>query len=134
MHNKPKKYIICGRPVSKKNSHRVRWKWTHKGRKTFVANSRRYLAWAEDAVTQLQIQRGGAPSIVQKVHADVVVYLAKGQRLDGDNALGGPFDALEAAGIISNDNQIISHTFVKQRDWEEPRVEITLQPFKVSHG
>lgn len=120
------RYTIRGRIVAKKNRHRVR----RRGDRVFVANDRTFLAWADDAAMQLRVQKGSVPTIGRKVrlHADVVVYLAKGQRMDGDNALGGPFDALEAAGVVANDNQIKSHTFTKRRDWENPRVEITLSP------
>ena len=121
----PRTFVIYGRPVSKKNSHRPR-----RGKSGwFVGNSRVYLRWARDAEVQLATQRVGQSPIPPDVHlhADVVVYLAKRQRMDGDNALGAPFDALQAGGVITNDNQIKSHSYTERRDWDNPRIEIALR-------
>jgi len=124
MHNA--RYVIEGRPASKKNSHRVR----HGRGRSFVGNSGAYLRWADGAVTQLQFQRGSVATIPssQMLHASVAVYLAKGQRMDIDNALGGPFDVLQAAKVIANDAQIKSLTVSMHRDPVAPRVAIDLVP------
>lgn len=113
---------IHGRPVSKKNSRPIH---VINGR-PFIGNSKSYRVWHKQAVTELLAQRSECFTGNQKLHADVRVYLAKGQTMDIDNALGGPFDALEAAGIVRNDHQIASATVKRSRDRENPRVEIDL--------
>jgi Holliday junction resolvase RusA-like endonuclease len=124
-------YTIHGRPVAKKNRHRVRF--TANGR-AFVGNDDVYLRWADDAALELRCQRGNVPTIPRNVqlHADVTVFLARGQRMDSDNALGGPFDALQDAGVVANDAQIKSHTLRMDRDRANPRVEIRLTPFQLN--
>lgn len=121
------RYTIHGRLVAKKNSHRVRLR---NGR-AFIGNSREYLRWADAAIVQVRSQRGAVPTIPSQVDvaAKVVVYLGKGQRMDSDNAMGGPFDVLQQAGVLGNDNQIKGHMAVKLRDSRNPRVEITLMPY-----
>lgn len=121
------RYVIRGRVVAKKNSHRIR----RRGNVTFIGNSREYLDWADAAIVQVRLQRGRTPTIERSVplRALLTVYLGRGQRIDSDNATSGPFDVLQQAGVIANDNQIVSHTTTKARDWRDPRVEVELTPY-----
>lgn len=120
------RYVIRGRPVSKKNSRPIRL--NKKTGKRFIGNNEMYLEWANDAAYQLRDQRivFGAVTLKVRLHADVAIYLAKGQTMDIDNALCAGFDALQASGVIKNDAQIKSCTAKMGRDGGNPRVEIVL--------
>lgn len=121
------RYIIHGKLVSKKNSHRVRYR----GQKTYIGNSSEYLQWAESAIFELKCQRGQVATIPkpQRVRVDAVAYLAKRQRaFDEDNLCGGIFDTMQSAGIVENDSQFKIGDIEQPRDRENPRVEIWLRP------
>ena len=121
-------YTIHGRPVSKKNGHRVRY---CRGRQ-FVGNSFQYIDWAESAIMELKCQRGRTPTIpiAEKVGITLTVFLDKGQReMDLDNVLGAPFDALEGAGVVKNDRQFKLVRCDQLRDPLDPRIEIELTPW-----
>ena len=124
-------FVIHGRPVAKKNRHRVRFR----GGRAFVGNDGVYLAWANSATLELVMQRGRLPAIKGPVGVDVRVYLAKGQRMDVDNALGGPFDVLQGAAVIENDSQIKAGPLPQMlRDPKRPRVEIDMWPAELRDG
>jgi Holliday junction resolvase RusA-like endonuclease len=125
-------YTIHGRIVSKKNSHRARWR----GNMVYVGNSDTYLNWERDATTELRYQRGRVPTIPkgQLVGISMTIYLAKRQRaFDEDNAMGGVYDALQGAGVVENDRQLRLVRLEQLRDSTDPRVEIELTPWVGNH-
>jgi Holliday junction resolvase RusA-like endonuclease len=62
-----------------------------------------------------------------KYHVDLVIYLGKRKRGDGDNFVKAVFDGLQAAGVIHSDAAIKTHTVQIERDWHYPRTEITVR-------
>jgi len=122
----PRRYVIEGRWVSKKNSKEI----LRRGRFgcRFVASSHLYRRWEREAAVQLAGQNGGRPPIEGKVRVRLAIYLDKRQRTpDRDNARSGPFDALQRAGVIRNDSQIVDDPLLIFRDEHRPRVEIMVE-------
>ena len=124
-------FIIEGALRSKKNSKRI----LRHGRvgRMFIASSAPYMKWEKQAIMQVRAQRAGTPTIPLSVKVRVasVVYIAKGRPMDRDNARGGIFDVLEAAGVIANDSQIWDDPLRFAYDRERPRVEVRVQPIVV---
>jgi Holliday junction resolvase RusA-like endonuclease len=129
----PLRFVILGEPCVWKNSRRIVTKPFPKS-----LPSKKAEAWMESAVPQLARQwRYVAIPKTVRLNAAIVSYL-KTPRLndsgeihgwlpDQDNLLGGPGDALQAAGILEDDVCIESHDGSRRRyDKERPRVEITL--------
>lgn len=121
-------FTILGPPKTKKNSQRIL-----RNRKTgrpFVAQSVQQKTWARAAVMQLraqwhqlQIIRIGSV-ISAPVNMCAVVYR---ERATGDllNYLAAVSDALEAAGVIANDRQVVSVDGSRMdKDAANPRVEV----------
>ena len=111
------KLIIFGRPVSQKNAKRV-----VPGIK-FPITDKHVARWKKDAIAQLTAQ-WHLPKLVKPIPLGIVAYMAKGQSMDCDNLAAGPMDALEKAGVISNDNKFHPLIIGRARDWETPRIEI----------
>lgn len=96
--------FVHGRFVSKKNSHRVRYR---RDGKPFVGNSCQYLDWQSSAVAAMSYARWARVWSPGRPVLDLKIYLAPRQRrFDEDNALGGPMDALQKAGITQDDRDI----------------------------
>jgi Holliday junction resolvase RusA-like endonuclease len=58
------------------------------------------------------------------------VFHAKGERGDVDNRAKVILDALVAAGVIDTDSKVIRCVAEKSRDWDNPRTEITVRPYR----
>ncbi|HEX3156774.1 MAG TPA: RusA family crossover junction endodeoxyribonuclease [Candidatus Angelobacter sp.] len=58
---------------------------------------------------------------------EIAIFLAKGQRGDGDNFGKCVLDSLVAAGVIHSDAAVKKVSITKDRDWENPRTEITVK-------
>lgn len=121
------RYTIKGAPTTKKNSLRI-LKNKRTG-KSFVAQSAQHNQWAVKARMQLALQHGLSASTVaidRPVNMAAVVYR---QRATGDllNYLAAVSDALEGAGVVSNDKLIVSLNGSRMdKDAINPRVEIEL--------
>jgi Holliday junction resolvase RusA-like endonuclease len=117
-------FTIQGRLRSKKNGKQIGWV----NGKPRVFSNGDYRRWERSAVEQLQTQmlvmRAETIKRPAKVRVAMWVYLAKGQRMDRDNLRQGVFDALERAGVVENDSQIVDDPLTVGRDWDEPRVEV----------
>jgi Holliday junction resolvase RusA-like endonuclease len=104
---------IYGRPISKKNSKRV----FLRGRFPVVISSKAYLKFEQSALEQLK-------SVKEHYKGEVdvdYVFTFKGKLYcDVDNAIAGVNDILEKAGVLENDRNIKSGTFLVQtgKDWE----------------
>lgn len=117
--------VIEGAPISWKNAKEpARNKRTGK---TFIKTRDDAKAWMESATMQLRHQWRRTPTTNRDIKAHFDIYQAKGQSVDADNAMSGAFDALQHAGIISNDYQLSEGSWRRTRDRERPRIEITIE-------
>lgn len=100
---------IKGHPAILKNSKQV---VTIKGRKVPIESkaARRY---RKSAMPQLKQQWAGKPPIAERVNAAIVSYGAwkedGGNTPDASNLYQMPEDLLQAAKVIEDDRQIVSH-------------------------
>lgn len=118
-------FVIVGKPIVKKNRKRI--VSNRKTGKPFIASSTEYSAWEKTAIAQLRQQWSGRAPLEGEWNAAIITYLAARQRPDASNLYEGPQDALERAGVLNNDFQIVSHDGSRRRrDAANPRVEITL--------
>jgi len=125
-------FVIEGPPKTKKNSMRI-----FRNKKTgapFITQSAQQKAWARDAVRQLREAMRISDDILEEqafpvsdlVNMRAVVYR---ERATGDllNYLAAVSDALEAAGVIVNDKQVVSLDGSRlDKDAKRPRVEVEL--------
>ena len=61
-------------------------------------------------------------------HCEAIIYLPKGKRGDADNFNKVLWDAVQAAGIFKNDSRAKRVEIQVERDWKNPRTEITIEP------
>ncbi len=116
------KYILYGRPITKKNSQRV----IRAGKHRKIIPSAQYEAYEQDCLYQLKQKPrvDGGPWNMKCVY-----YMPTRHRVDLVNLLEATCDILVAAGIIEDDNSKIIAGHDGSRvmyDKENPRVEITL--------
>lgn len=111
---------ILGRPISKKNSKRA----FTRGRFSVVLPSVAYMKFKKDALLQLKKYK-------ERHHKDIdvsYVLTYKGKLwTDCDNAISGLNDILQDSGIIDDDRQIKSGTFIVKtgaKDWKS-EIEIS---------
>lgn len=118
-----KKITIYGELASKANSRMAVQGRTKTGKSyTRFVKSKKALGWTEGALPQIKSQWRSKP-IDKECGIECEVYY-KTRRPDLDVSL--LMDALEKAGVYTNDrlvHEIIAH---KQYDKEEPRVEVTI--------
>ena len=90
--------------------------------------------WHKEAKIQLEKQlRDKAPEPLPEktnLEVNVISYMAKGQSVDVDNLAGGPLDAMQKAGIYKNDYWIKRLILERDKDPENPRVEISIKVFE----
>lgn len=107
---------IMGRPISKKNNKRA---FRH-----VVLSSVAFLKFEKSALEQLKTQ-------MERYGGDVdvsYVFTYKGKLwTDADNAIAGINDILQKAGVLEDDKQIKSGTFIVHsgKDW---KTEISISP------
>ena len=103
------KLVILGQTPSKKNTHRSMY--SRSKRRFIIAPSEKCLEWENLAVLQLmhQMNEMGLETITASVHCKILVYRATKIRADRLNLYQSVEDALERAGVIENDFQIVSH-------------------------
>ena len=123
------KFTILGNPPVKKNSMQI----TRQGG---LVPSAAYRAWIRGAVFQLRSQWKRLPMAVSiELHVKFTFYLGARQKPDLSNLYEAPQDAMEVAGIISNDYWIVSHDGSRRlRDSKNPRIEIELTPLGAEGG
>lgn len=116
----PLTLVIRGRPTSQKNSKRV---FPGRRRPTM---SKQAAKWMGDALTQLIAQRTQPTITANGLTVVIRAYCGKGVRPDADNLASGPLDSLQKSGVIANDNQIDILVVLRDRDREDPRIEIDI--------
>ncbi len=93
---------------------------------------KRYKATCCESIVVTLHEAGGNPPLWQRAVVDAVAYLPKrGQQQDDDNfwsSLKQARDALEACGVVANDSGLRIGTLAWDRDWDEPRIELTVKP------
>lgn len=114
-------YIVTGKPATKKTSQRI---VKNKAGRSFIIPSKLTSDWNREAIRQLKAQHRGEP-LTGEVVARYDVYRGA-RRGDLSNFISAIDDALQAAGVIGNDNQIVAIIANKLLDRENPRVEIVL--------
>lgn len=88
---------------------------------TFVTKEAKAFKWAVSAFAQ------GRSVTAKKYALDVIVYLGKGKRGDGDNFWKCIGDGLKDAGVIHSDAAVKQWQMEVKRDWDNPRTEITVR-------
>lgn len=128
-------FIIIGPPVTKKNSQQIAV--NKKTGARFVVQSEKQKKWAKSAKEQLVWQyRIGmfSGAITAPVNLSAVIYR---ERATGDllNYLAAVSDALEGAGVIVNDKQVVSLDGSRlDKDAQRPRVEVLLTTLEGESG
>lgn len=107
---------ITGQPYSKKNSRR---NFGH-----VSLPSKAYERFHEDALWQLKKIK---IKFTGRVHIQYIFYQKGKMRQDADNAIASINDVLQDAGIIKDDNNIVSGEFVKLGNCDAWETEITIK-------
>jgi len=124
-------FKIIGKPRSQKNNKTiVRYpdKKSPSGWSAALVDSAQVKAWRKDSVRQLEGQWVGRTPLNGKLAAVLTSYLGPRQRGDTDNLLAGPLDALEAAGVVTNDRVFDTVVSIRKRDADNPRSELVIMP------
>lgn len=125
--------VIKGAPRTKKNSLRR----LKRGRRVFTVPSAAHEAWEAIAVAQLrgQAARLCPAPLDAPVNMRALVYRERAGRTDLLNYLSAISDALERAGIVTDDKLVAALDGSRLMvDRERPRVEITLTLLVVGSG
>ena len=69
----------------------------------------------------------GKRVLAKLYEVDLVIYLGKRKRGDGDNFVKACFDGLQAAGVVHSDAAIKKHSVTLLRDWQRPRTEFCVR-------
>ena len=120
------KIVIEGKPKATKNGKRI----VKFGKRSALISSKDAMTWRRSAVEQIkaQIPAGWQPiTTKQGAVVDLRVYQGSRQSIDVDNAVSSVFDAMEKAGVMSNDYAIVSGSFWRGRDNARPRVEVLIR-------
>lgn len=124
-------FQIIGKPRSQKNNKTI-VQYPDKKSKTgwsyALVDSSQVKSWRKDSVRQLAAQWIGRPPLNGKLAAVLTSYLGSRQRGDTDNLLAGPLDALEAAGVVTNDRIFDTVVSIRKRDADNPRSELVIMP------
>ena len=130
------RFTIRGSPVTLKNSKviasisRPCGKCKKSPMRTIVSH-KNVRAWMKEADKQLRQQWTFTKPIPEAItmNAAIVTYMQTRRKADASNLYQAPEDALQAAGVITDDYQIRTHNGSDRRyDKNDPRVEITLTP------
>lgn len=118
------KYVIAGKPVTKKNSQRI---LRTKAGRPFVAPSANYVAYEKTALMQI-----AAPekAIDYAVNVKVLYFVPDNRRYDLVNLLEATCDILVKANVVTDDNSKIVASHDGSRvllDRENPRAEIYIE-------
>ncbi len=119
-------FEIIGPPRSQKNNKMI-VRFGKDGRSAIVDNSL-VKSWRKAAVLQLAGQWVGRPPLNGKLAAVLTSYLGPRQSGDTDNLLAGPLDALETAGVVTNDRIFDTVVSIRKRDHDNPRSELVIMP------
>jgi Holliday junction resolvase RusA-like endonuclease len=118
--------VIEGKPKATKNGKRI----VKFGKRSALISSKDAMTWRRSAVEQIkaQIPKDWQPiTPKQGAVVELRVYQGSRQSIDVDNAVSSVFDAMEKAGVLSNDYAIVSGSFWRGRDTARPRVEVMVE-------
>lgn len=122
--------MIFGPPVSSKSEYKI----VKLGNAMRLGRSNKVRRWSDDATLQLRQQHAGKPPLDlvdgkthNRVEAWITLFVGEGQRMDVNNGAQGVLDALQRAGVVSNDYWICPLWLNRERDHENPRVFIELR-------
>ena len=110
---------ILGRPISGKNHKRV----VRRGRFTALLPSEAYVKFEKVALQQLQKVKERHKN---DVDVEYVFYYKGKLWTDCDNAIAGLNDILQKSGVIQDDRQIKSGTFIVKTGEKDWKSEITI--------
>ena len=119
--NKQATITILGRIYSKKNSKQIRY--NRKTSRHFLTGSDQYLANQNSIIWQCKACR---TRFTGPVHITYIFYLQGKYDIDADNAQATVNDALQAAGIIDDDRNIVSGKFKKIKGCEKFTTKIII--------
>ena len=121
-------FNIPGNPITKKNSPRILH--NKKTGKPFVAPSAASQRWQRDAAIAILRQRrraGWTRPFDVPVNMKALIYRKNDGPGDLDNYAAAICDALQAAGIVTNDRLVRGHDGSRLLiDRDNPRVEVTV--------
>lgn len=129
---------LSGRPITKKNSGRIRYKYSKpkKGAPSkkipFLSPSEAYENYSQACLWELRGQYKDAP-ISEEVNVKCVYYMPTRHRVDLLNLMSATLDILVDADILEDDNSKIVKSHDGSRvyyDKDNPRVEITIENFE----
>ena len=100
-------YLILGPCPSKKSRHRA---GKTKTGKMYLYKDPAYKRWEEMAINELFIQRSenGTPTITGEINLAIRIHRADRRKADLTNMEDSVQDALQGAGVIDNDAQVVS--------------------------
>lgn len=130
----PIAFVIVGPPRTKGNRPEM---FHVPGRGIVRVPSEAYRAWNRSAQMQLMIIKrklGITEPITSMVWVKAQIFCDKLVTVigDGDNYSKGLGDALQEAGILRNDRQIVSwNDMTAEKDEKNPRVVFTLTPVEI---
>lgn len=132
---RPLQFMIHGKPVTQKNSRNIVRVKSKDGERWMSVAPPEVKAWHRGAYLQLKAQANqlGVEGLGDEKHAlgtTIIAYLGKGQHLDADNIAAAPLDALQKAGIITNDYWCCPLHIYRERDTANPRIGIWLAPYR----
>jgi len=131
----PLDFILNGQAMSKKRNWSV---VCGRGRPRIVVSGK-YKIWEKTIKDELWLQRikyGGSMlvpwvPIAQPVLVEFHFFLKGHARFDLSNLYQGPEDALQAAGILKNDEVIAGHDGSRRHyGVDNPHITITITPYK----
>jgi Holliday junction resolvase RusA-like endonuclease len=118
------KFRLFGAPRTKKNHSRL--KWAPKKKRTVLVPSAAYEEWCNHVCVQLATMREPLPDLHYNCAA---VFYRDADRGDAVGYYQGLADALEAAGVLTDDKLITRWDGSRlDVDRANPRVELTLTP------
>lgn len=128
--------VIPGPMYSKKNSKQIvrnRSRGGRKGNRAFkVLSSANVRQWEANAVALMQAAWAGRAPIDCPVWVTFVFYAPDRRKRDLSNLYEAPQDAMQDAGIIVDDSQIVAHDGSRLLyDKYNPRTEIIVRPLEV---
>lgn len=118
------KLVICGRPITKKNSSRI----VTCGGYPRLLPSKAYVHYQKDSLRQ--ITGRDRVKIDQPINLKVLYYMPTRHRVDLVNLLEATCDILVDAGVLADDNSkiVVSHDGSRVLyDKENPRAEIFIE-------
>ena len=120
---------LKGRPITKKNSGRIIYKYSGGKKIPFLIPSKAYETYSEACMWQINTQYKGEP-IKDKVNIKCLYYMPTRHRVDLLNLMSATMDILVDAEVLEDDNSkiVVSHDGSRVfYDKENPRVEVYIE-------